>query len=216
MKREGNKISVPRAVLSFIIALFVIIIAFSVGYAVSFFNYQRVLTIQNDIKTNILTTQLSQDLLQGCNNDTFSFFSSQLDQAGTLIGILEDRFGKEDPNVLEQKKQYMLLEIQHFIAVKNYAKTCNKTIDTILFFYSNSKEGSEEGQEIGKILANIKEQRNSNVMIYSFDYDTDLGIIQLLKKLYNVDSPNEVVVNEKIVLKGVNDINYITDALNSS
>ncbi|MBI2045334.1 hypothetical protein HYT23_04720 [Candidatus Pacearchaeota archaeon] len=213
--REGNKVSVSRVIIAFLISAAVLIFAFSAGYMVSFLNYQRVSATQNIIKNDILSTQLSGELLQECNDDAFNLFSRKLDESGALISIMEERFGKNDENVLEQKKQYTLLELQHFLAVEKYAEACNKDIDFIFFFYSNSNEYGNNAENIGKILGRVKDQKEEKVMIYSFDYDLDMETVQLLRYLYKVYYPNSVVVNKKIVLRNVQNIDEVNEALES-
>ncbi len=201
-EREGKEINVPRVIIAFIISLSVLVFVFLAGYMVSFLNYQKVSSIQDTLKTDLLNTQLSGEFLLNCNEDAFNVFSEELDRTGSLLSILETRFGKNDENVIEQKKTYTLIEIQHFIIVKEYSEKCNKDMDTILFFYSNSDEYENRAEEIGKILGSVKED-NQNLMIYSFDYDLDLGIIELLKKSYEISGPNTAVLNEKIHIENI-------------
>ena len=200
--REGKKLSIPRVVASAVIALAVLVFVFLAGYMVSFLNYQRVSNIQDTLKTDFLSTQLSGELLKDCNDNAFATFSEELDKTGSLISILETRFGKDDLNVIDQKKTYSLIELQHFMAVKEYSSTCGKNIDTILFFYSNNNKYGTRAEDVGKILESVK-RNNPDVMIYSFDYDLDMGIIQLMKEIYSVSGPNTAVLNGNIHLDSI-------------
>ena len=211
LDREGNKVNVPRVLIAFFISVAVLVFAFSAGYMVSFFNYQSISATQNVIKTDILSTQLSGELLQECDDHAFYVFSKKLEEAGGLICIMEERFGKNDKNVLEQKKQYSLLEIQHFLAVEKYAKACNKDMNFIFFFYSNSDKEGNTAEKVGRILDKVKDEMDQKVMIYSFDYDLDLDTIQLLRYLYKVYSPNTVVVNKNNVLNNVENIDQVLE-----
>ncbi|MBU0959686.1 MAG: hypothetical protein KKB31_07095, partial [Nanoarchaeota archaeon] len=148
--REGRKLSFPRVVASIFIALLILVFVFLVGYMVSFLNYQKIVSIQDTLKTDLLGTQISGELLKDCNEDAFNVFSEELDKAGALISVLETRFGKNDESVLEQKKTYTLIELQHFLAVKDYSNGCNKSINTILFFYSNDEAYGQRAGDIGK------------------------------------------------------------------
>jgi len=215
-EREGNKVNAPRVILAFIIAAAVLGFAFMQGYMVSYLSLQRASNIQNDLKIDLLDSQLSGALLQECNEEALAVFSSKLDHSGVLISLLEDKFGKDDKIVLDQKKQYALLEIQHFLTIKDYSERCNKKIDLLLFFYSNSKEYGEEAKNIGKILDKVKSERDRKVMVYSFDYDLDMDIVKFMKILYNVTSPDTIVVNEKLNLEHVENIDEILNNLNSA
>jgi hypothetical protein len=207
--REGNKISTSRAIIAFFIAIFVLVVAFFSGYLVSYMNYQRVSSIQDTLKTDILSTELSGQFLTNCNIDALSTFSENLDKAGSFISILEDKFGKNDTNVIEQKKQYTLLEIQHFLVIKNYIKNCNSSINTILFFYSNSVNNGDDAERIGKILNNLKIENKGQLMVYSFDYNMDLSILNLLKNVYKVYEPNSLVINEVNIISNLQNIDEL-------
>jgi len=211
MEREGNKINVPRVLIALIIAIAVLAFAFMQGYLISFLNYQKVSGIENTLKIDLLETQLSGQLLQNCNENAFALFSNELDESGALISLLEQRFGKTDENVLNQKKNYVLLEVQHFLAVKKYSEECEKDVDFVLFFYSNEDVYGNTAENIGKMLDSIKSQKDREVMIYSFDYDLNMDIIVFMKHLYGVSSPNTVVINEEFNILSPSNINEFSD-----
>lgn len=213
-RREGSRISVPRLIGALVIAAAVISFAFMQGYFISYLNYKKVSNMQDTLRIDLLSTQLSGELLFECDDSAFVIFSRNLDRTGALLSLIEEKFGKDDPNVLEQKKQYVLLEIQHFLAVKKYKKNCNEDIDVILFFYSNKDKESEQGQFVGDILGKIKDQRKQDVMIYSFDYDLDMDIIELIKEIYGVKTPNSVVINDGILVDDIKNIDDVNTYIN--
>ena len=198
-----------KVLLAFLIATLLFLTGFLIGYSVSYLKYQDISQKQETIKNELLSLDLESEFLKSCSPSVFYSISSELDNMGGSLGILEERFGKNDKKVIEQKKGYTLIEVQHFLNVKKYVGECNKNITTIMFFYSNSEPYVDAGERIGYILNSLKSDRKEKVMIYSFDFDLDMAIIKILKDVYNVTSPDTVIVNEKTKLEGISNIDEL-------
>lgn len=136
--------------------------------------------------------------------------ADDLEETGVFVSMLEKEFGKNDPKVNEQKKFYTLLEIEHFLSVKEYNQNCKGNFSTILFFYSNQEEYGEKAEEIGFILSTFK-NKNPNLMIYSFDYDLDYRLIELLKEKYEIRFRNVIIINENEKIHNLNSIDELKD-----
>jgi len=209
MVSRRREIPLLRIFLAFLIATFLFLSGFLVGYSVSYLKYQNIALRQDEIKYDLLSLDLESKFLESCDKSIFQSISTRLDEMGKMLNILEDRFGKLDEKVIEQKKRYTLLEIQHFLNVKKYKKQCKQNISVILFFYSNIKPYDNMGERMGYILNAIKVRNPEKVMIYSIDYDLKMGIIDILKNVYNITSPNTLIINEKIKLESVENIREI-------
>jgi len=205
MAKEIREPYGKRALLAFLIATIIFINAFLIAYGVSYSKFRSIAINQEEIYYNLLKSNLEKQLkLSSC--DFFPYeFSEELDSMGSLLGILEERFGKSDSKVIRQKEIYSMLELQHYFLVNNYNKECNKKLPTILFFYSNNENYINNAERIGFILSTLKNQ-NKDVMIYSFDYDLDFEIIELLKEKYNITQPNVIVINGKEKLMSVENL----------
>lgn len=194
---EDRPVYAKRILISLVIATVIFSIGFLLSYSITYFKYQEVSISQEKIRYELMGIDIQKKLMTlSCDSFDFSSVSSEMDSMGSIIGILEERFGKNDAKVLEQKKIYSMLEVQHFLLIKDYNENCKKSISTILFFYSNEEEFSASSEKIGYMLDTIKKQ-NKEVMIYSFDYDLDIPLINSLKKIYNVTQRNTIVIDEK-------------------
>jgi len=203
---EKRPVYVKRILISFIIATILFSGGFLLGYLVTYSKYQSVSISQEKIRYQIMDLDLQGKLItSSCDSLNTLPLSSELDNMGSIIGILEERLGKNDNKVLEQKKIYSMLEIQHFLLIKDYNKKCNKSIPTLLFFYSNAEEFSDQSNKMGYVLSNIKSQKKQ-VMIYSFDYDLNYPLIEILKRNYNITKQNTVLINEKTRLTDIKNI----------
>jgi hypothetical protein len=199
-----------RVGLALLITIIVFISIFFMSYGISYYKSRSVAVSQEKIHYSLLNYYLKNQLMiSNCIYSVPSEFSTELDSVGNFITTLEKRFGKTSPEVLEQKKIYSMLELQHYNLIKTYNLECNKNISIIFFFYSNNANFVDSAERIGFILSSLKTQ-NKNVMIYSFDYDLDFDIIQLLKKKYNITEPNTILINEKVKLLKITNIDEVS------
>jgi len=210
MAREFSKNRNLKIVLALLIAGFTLINIFLFGYAVSFFKFQQVYAVQENIRYDLLALNLESEFLSECDDFTFATISQELDRAGRDLSLLETRLGKNHPQVLDEKKKYTILEVQHFLNMKKFEETCEVNLNLIMFFYSNEDDFESEANRIGRILSSLKESKPNEVMIYSFDYELDLRMIDLLKNNYNIDSRNTVLVEETTKIQNLKNINEIS------
>lgn len=212
-KNKGREFNKKLVVLAFLVSTFIFLSGFLLSYMVTYSKYQSVSADQEEIRYQLLSLELEKELLSdSCDFFDPYRFSKELDKMGSLIGILEERFGKYDSKVLKQKEIYSMLEVQHFLLIKENNLQCDVKTPVILFFYSNLEDFVDEAEKIGRILSTLKND-NSEIMIYSFDYDLDINLINALKFKYDIDARNAIVVNEETLIKNLNNINDIKDAL---
>lgn len=164
--------------------------------------YQKITDIQGITAYSIFESKLSYDFFENdiCSEDVFQNISGQLAFQGDVINDLEERFGKNDEKVLNRKKLYTVVLLEHFDFINTYNEQCDANINTILFFYSNVLN-SEQSITAGKILDSVY-YRNQNVMIYSFDIDLNSEVIKNLKEKYGIEGSPVAIVN------GQNKIDY--------
>lgn len=210
---EKRSLPLNRIILSFVIATILFISIFLVSYAISYSKYESIVSNQEDIYYNLLSIELEKELIvSSCDFFNSYYISRELEEMGSIINILEERFGKKDEKVIKQKEIYSMLEIQHFNLIKEHNKICNKTIPTILFFYSNEENFVDSAEKKGYMLDSLK-KINKDIMIYSFDYDLDNNLINILKKKYNIDKPNLIIMNEKHKIEELQNINELVNYL---
>jgi hypothetical protein len=200
---------VRRIVMAFIIANIIFFAGFYWSYSLYNNKYQSVAIDQEQIRYSLLSLELEKQLLtSSCNLPDFYSYSKELDNLGSSISLLEEKYGKNDKKVLDQKKIYSMLEIQHFLLIKNYNEKCKSKKNILLFFYSNDKKLVDEAEKMGYILTTFK-QKNNDTMIYSFDYNLDSSLIRTLKAKYNVTQADTVIINEKNKMTNLVNINEI-------
>lgn len=208
---EGRKIkSRKRYLWAFLIGTTIFILIFVISYSMSFAELRSVSGMQNSLAYNIFQDKLNYTFFNNsiCSNASYSQLSSDLATQGSIINDLEQKLGKNNPSVLNEKKFYTLVELEHFEFVQDQNKECNSTTNTILFFYSNSNNDIKKSENLGNILTVLSE-RNSNLMVYSFDINLDSPLITLLKNKYNVTEPFTLIVNGNTTLYDPQNIDEI-------
>ena len=210
MKKAIREPYMGLVFISFVIATIIFIVVFLFAYSVSYYKYQSIFKSQEKIKLALDYMEVQKEfVLSKCDFSSLYLVGKDLDEMGSIIGILEDRFGKTDPKVVQTKEGYSLLELKHFEFITEFSKKCSNPIDTVLFFYSNDKNMADDSDKIGYILTRIKEDRKDKIMIYSFDYNIHTPEIEEVKKKYNVTMAKTIIINEKIKLESVGNINEI-------
>ena len=191
--------SKKRYVISFLIGTAVFILVFALTYSISYLEFRRISNLQADLTYNIFEDKLDYSLFDEgvCTDESFDQVSRDLGFQGRIIDDLEKKLGKDNKNVLFRKKFYTLIELEHFEFVKLLNERCNLTVQTILFFYSNSDPNLETSEKAGKLL-NVVHSRNENLMIYSFDIDLDSDLIEKLKDKYDIEKSPTLIINEEV------------------
>ncbi len=127
----------------------------------------------------------------------------------TNVGELEDKLitlektGKiMNPEYVELKKDYSAFQIKYWLFAESIRKSCpinNKTITTILFFYSKDCQPCESQ---GFVLSYLKGKK-PGVMVYSFDTGLDYDLIDNLEIAFNVTETPSLVINSEERLVGL-------------
>jgi hypothetical protein len=210
--KEQRPLYIWRIIIAFTIATLIMISVFLFSISFYYSKFNTVYFDQENIRFDILRLQLEKELMQdACTSFDPSAFSIELEQTGFYLSKIEEQFGDSDSRVLDQKKIYSTLEAQHFLLIEDFNENCNKNISTILFFYSNKKEYSNEAERLGHILTFFKMNNREEVMIYSFDFDLEYSLIETLKRKYNVENPNTIIINGVLKEENLEDLKELEE-----
>ena len=175
--------SKKRYVLAFIIGTVVFFLVIGISYSVALFQYTRITNLQGILAYSLfeqksLYTFFGDDI---CSGENFRKISESLGNQGKTLEDLEKKFGKDNRQILERKKFYSVLLLEHLDYVNSYNENCEPKMNTILFFYSNI-ENSDISDSAGRVLDGVGSQ-NQRVLVYSFDINLDSSIIHGLKEM---------------------------------
>jgi hypothetical protein len=196
--------------LALLIGTIIFIAIFLFTRSLSSIEFDRIYSVQGEMAQDIFKDKIAYSLFDenSCSDEFFSKISSDLRNSGRIIDDLETKLGKTDKNVLEQKKFYTLILLEHLEFVKNYDKVCNSSTPIILFFYSNKKEEIDKNENIGNLL-NIVASNHPNLVIYSFDVNLDSDLIQKIMNKYHIIKAPALLINENVTLDETTNINEI-------
>ncbi len=207
--------SKKRYLLSFIIGTLVFCLVFILTNFLGRTELNRMNSINGEMAQDIFKDKLAYSFFdeRTCSEEYFGKISRDLGYSGSIINNIEKKFGKEDQGVLEQKKFYTLVLLEHLEFLKDYNKNCNSSFQYILFFYSNQKEIYPQSEEVGRMLDSLGKDY-PNVSVYSFDINLNSDLIKKLINKYNVTEVPLVIIDEKFVLEGIKSIQEVEKYLN--
>lgn len=199
-KRNGKQ-SLSRFLITFAFTTLFFIIGILVGSAIASTKINKIINTREELRLEMLDLELQGDLAEEnpCGNYLIYSLGEKLDDLGTKLTLLEDQLGKNDPRVIELKKPYTLLMIQHYLLIKKRIEKCGENYTIILFFYSNKPDKVEDSKKQGYILNYFAQKYGyEKIKVYSIDADLNLGVINSLKEKYKISEIPTMVVNNKV------------------
>ena len=196
-----KRAEISKYIVTFAIATLLFMIGILIGSAMTSSKVQDLIDTREELRLEMVDLEIQSTLLEqeSCGNYVLYGLGEKIDDLGTRITMLEDQLGKNDARVLELKKPYTLLLVQHYALIKGRAERCGEDYKIILFFYSNKPEFVDESKKQGFVLDYLaKKYGYDKVKVYSLDLDLNLGVINTLKDIYDVTATPTVVVNDRV------------------
>lgn len=171
----------------YIIVLLITVGIFIVVFGlVSFLNNKKIAHVgdlQRKITVDLLATETQFELLKTapCDLLNSNVLSQELGDFGNKLDLAESNQGSNDPDVLQLKKYYSLLQVKDYLLTQELADKCNVDVDSLLYFYGDD---CPECTKQGYVLTEFKKQY-PELRIYSFDTDLDFSVIETFTSLYD-------------------------------
>lgn len=196
-KRKINK---GKYVIAFIISLSIFVIGILIGTLMTNNKFNSISQLQQELRTQVLTleTQYSIVSQNPCNSLDFPELTEELYKMSDNLDSLESQVGKNNENLLELIEYYSVLEIRHWLFLKEATKRCNINLNLILYFYSNDENKCKDCGVQGYVLTFLRKKYiDKNIYVYSFNTDLENNAVNTLVRLYNITKLPSVVINEK-------------------
>ncbi len=176
--------------------------------------FNNLQTMSQDLRTDIITLELQQDLIEvnPCETQGIQPLSEQLYTLGSRLDFMETRLGKKDPDVIQLKEYYSLLELRHWLFMSRFKQECEQNSTLILYFYSNLDD-CPRCEEQGYVLSYLHD-KYSELMVYSFDINMDNLALETVKGKFSINTAPVVVVNG-VVLEGFQSRNKLEKEINN-
>ena len=144
--------------------------------------------VEDKISLDLLSSETQFALLKdsSCKAiDHSTAFSEELNSLVDKLSYMEQNLGNEDPQVINLKKYYSLLQIKDYLLVAQVNQKCGVKPITIIYFYSNKGDCDDTCKREGYVLTSLREEY-PELRIYSFDYNLDLSAVKTMRSLYGV------------------------------
>jgi len=174
----------------------------SAVYFSKYFDRERLAelkTAQDKISVDLLSSETEFAMLQqsSCQDENNSFLNAQLNDIQSKIQYSAKTIGENDPEVINLKQYYTVLEIKDYLLMKEINDRC-KLNGTFIVYISSQKNCSTDCDNETLVL-NTLAQQYPTLQIYSFDYDTDLDAMRALIATYKVpETFPSLIINGKL------------------
>lgn len=181
----------------------------TIVYTIHYLNQQRIAqlnVIEDRLSTDTLSVETQYSLLENAPCSDFitgsstedTLLSQEVSSLGDKLIYTEDRLGQTDPQVIQLKRQYTLLEIQDYLLSARIAQTCHVNPTVVLYFYSNNGDCKDSCDRAGYALSYLH-QTYPSIRVYSFDYNLDLAALKTLESIEKVQPQFPAfVINHKV------------------
>lgn len=189
MHREIHK---SRHITVFIIATIIFFLGILVGAQVEQFRLESVerefreqIRISEEMQAEIEFINYLISLEESSRSSCRILVNSFLESIETLddIAFSLERYESSAIARLQDyarlKESYFNIQARYYVLANRINSLCPNSFDTILYFYTNERD-CPECEDQGMFLNHIKRKYQDSVMIFSFDIQSTVPIVQIL------------------------------------
>src|ERR1035437_5191115 len=147
-------------------------------YLSNYFNSKKIQNIkatEDQVAIDILASETQFDILKqsSCDQIDSSILAGDLDTLGNRLTYMEYQIGVDNPDVVQLKKYYSILQIKDYLLMNIYNTNCHKKPVVVMYFYSNN---CPECTQQDYVITYLRDTYPS-IRIYTFDYNLDLSAL---------------------------------------
>jgi len=194
-----------RYFLAFVITAAIFGTAFYIASRLDAARVANIRTTEDSISIDILSSETQFELLGNLDCSTIAqnpVLSDELNSLASQLSVAESNLGTTNPEVVQLKKQYSLLEIKDYILLQNITNKCGTKPVYVLYFYTNNGNCADCSR-VADVLTYLRGQY-PGLRVYSFDYDLDLSALKTLITLHKIDGQTlpALIVNNRPAVYG--------------
>ncbi|MFC1723065.1 hypothetical protein ACFL0V_02920 [Nanoarchaeota archaeon] len=181
----------------FAITTLVFVVGILLGNYFSEQKLDQVDHLGQNLKIDTLAMELQYELIaeDPCAHVNNTLLAEDLYEMASKLDYMENRLGEDNPDVVELKKYYSLLELRHWLFMKKTNAECGVNNTLVIYFYSN-EDDCPKCKTQGFILTWVRKNYPS-VYVYAFDYNIENAALDTIKDLYDVTGfPSVVIMGE--------------------
>ena len=190
--------ALQKYILVFIITAAIFGTAFYLASRIDQARIADIRSMQESLSIDILSSETQYELLGHLDCKTISknpILSSELNSLASRLSVAENNLGTNNPEVLQLKKQYSLLEIKDYLLMEQVSEKCQVKPVFILYFYSNTGN-CPDCTRTGDVLTYLR-QKYPGLRVYSFDYNLNLSAVRTLISLKGLSAKLPAYINDQ-------------------
>lgn len=181
-----------------VITLLIFFTVLYLGNAISNRKLDSLKIIQDQLATDILSSETRFSLLERTSCDYVTedaLLSEELYLFGSRLAIMERQLGAGDERVKQLKRYYSVIQIKDYLLMSDLAKKCGINRDLVLYFY---EDDCVDCRRQGYVLSELQRE-HPDFRVYSFDYNIESSAVRTLNSIYGVgEKLPSLVINEKV------------------
>ncbi len=197
-----------KYLLAFVITAAIFWTAFYIASGIDRRRVADIRATEQNISIDLLSTETQFELLGSLDCEAIKenpVLSDQLNTIADRLSYAENSLGKDNPEVVQLKKQYSLLEIKDYLLMQQISQKCRIKSVSILYFYSN-EDDCQDCKHSADVLTYLR-QTYPELRVYSFDYHLDLSALKTLISLRKVKAEfPALIINNRAPVYGFKNI----------
>lgn len=205
------------------LTLLILAVGFLIGLYVEKYRTDKVISYYKEFEVNALDLKLQNYYYQIMDQSSCSkaieqnfIFADKIYNQGLVLEKYEEA-NELSEDILLEKKRYVLLKTELWLNSILLKKKCNNELQTIVYIYSQNEGGNSakkaEQDAISVILREIKEEKGNKVILIPIAGDLGLDVVDMQLQVYNITYLPSIIINEKKVLEGFQNIVQIEQYL---
>lgn len=170
-------------------------------YSSDFFDRRRLTelkAIQDKISLDLMSSETEFSILEelSCKDVNTSLLTPRINDLESKIQYSEQNIGINNPEVVNLKRYYTILQIKDYLLMKRIGERCHTNSTFILYVYSqnNCADCAKES-----LVLNSLREKYPKLQIYAFDNDVDISAMKALISTYKVPQTFPAfVINRKV------------------
>jgi hypothetical protein len=204
-----------------ILAIFIFASGILLGYMLEMNRTSKIISLYQQAELDTLDTRIQDNIISLTRVDCNLLFNETINFANRIYGeasLLEKYEGANQlsEGIVFQHKKYDLLRAELWLNSIKIKEKCPVNLSTIVYFYEYNPDNlkiKSEQDVYSKKLFELKTS-TSNIILIPIAGNMNISSIDYLKSYYNITKYPAVVVNEKIVINTLEDLDKIESYLN--
>lgn len=206
---------------SLILAVFIFALGILLGYFLEMNRTKDIITLYQQSELDMLDVKIQESAFSlediDCNYSLIENvnFADRIYNEAKLLEDYEDS-SKLSEGIMLQHKKYDLLRTLLWINTLKLKEQCPNNIKTIVYFYEYKPENLDiKSQQLifSRKLEELKNNLGNEIILIPIAGNLDLNSINYMKSVYNIKSLPVVLIDEKVQLSSIEEINDLAEYL---